>query len=120
MNQSLKRCLGWTEELIREGRRALEYRVRVSEVKLGGRVLNPEDMEDRDEAANAPAHFADDDGDIDGQTSDGGDDDGDETLHGPGPLSNSPTGGAAVGPGFQQWSKALQDRDSGIELPDGK
>ncbi len=34
MNQSLKRCLGWTEELIKEGKRALEYQVRVSEVNI--------------------------------------------------------------------------------------
>ncbi|OCL10144.1 hypothetical protein AOQ84DRAFT_353695 [Glonium stellatum] len=39
MNQSLKRCLGWTEDLIKEGKKALEYRVHVSDVKLGGRVL---------------------------------------------------------------------------------
>jgi hypothetical protein len=39
MNQSLKRCLGWTEELVKEGKRALEYTVRVSEVEVGGRVL---------------------------------------------------------------------------------
>ncbi|KAL3421370.1 hypothetical protein PVAG01_07815 [Phlyctema vagabunda] len=42
MNQSLKRCLGWTEELITEGKKALEYHVRVSDVELGGRVLAPE------------------------------------------------------------------------------
>jgi hypothetical protein len=46
MNQSLKKCLGWTEELISEGRKALEYRVRVSDVQLGGRVLAPDDLED--------------------------------------------------------------------------
>ncbi|PYH43654.1 uncharacterized protein BP01DRAFT_358385 [Aspergillus saccharolyticus JOP 1030-1] len=46
MNQSLKRCLGWTEELIKEGQRALEYRVHVSDVQLGGRVLAPEEMHD--------------------------------------------------------------------------
>ncbi len=44
LNQSLKRCLGWTEELIVEGRKALEYRVRVSEVELGGRVLSPDEV----------------------------------------------------------------------------
>lgn len=44
MNQSLKRCLGWTEELIREGKRALDYRVRVSEFDVDGRAL-PEDGE---------------------------------------------------------------------------
>ena len=43
MSQSIKRCLGCTEELIREGTRALEYKVKVSEVKLGGRVLHGED-----------------------------------------------------------------------------
>ncbi|KAH0565372.1 hypothetical protein GP486_001237 [Trichoglossum hirsutum] len=46
MNQSLKKCLGWTEELISEGRKALAYRVRVSDVQLGGRVLVPDDIED--------------------------------------------------------------------------
>ncbi|KAI9768720.1 MAG: hypothetical protein M1840_004715 [Geoglossum simile] len=46
MNQSLKKCLGWTEELIREGRKALDYRVRVSDIRLGGRVLAPDDLED--------------------------------------------------------------------------
>jgi len=46
MNQSLKRCLGWTEELIKEGKRALDYRVRVDEVKLGGRVLSPQEEEE--------------------------------------------------------------------------
>ncbi|KAF2814635.1 uncharacterized protein BDZ99DRAFT_566595 [Mytilinidion resinicola] len=44
MNQSLKRCLGWTEELINEGKKALEYKVRVSDVKLGGRVLSSEEQ----------------------------------------------------------------------------
>ncbi|KAI3392348.1 hypothetical protein diail_5861 [Diaporthe ilicicola] len=44
MNQSLKRCLGWTEELIREGKRALEYQVRVSEFDVEGRAM-PEEGE---------------------------------------------------------------------------
>lgn len=48
MNQSLKRCLGWTEELINEGRKALEYHVRVSDVELGGRVLAPDEVEGDD------------------------------------------------------------------------
>ncbi|KAH6672558.1 hypothetical protein B0J14DRAFT_483234 [Halenospora varia] len=46
MNQSLKRCLGWTEALISEGKKALEYQVRVSDV-VGGRVLAPDELEDR-------------------------------------------------------------------------
>ncbi|TVY80399.1 hypothetical protein LSUE1_G004400 [Lachnellula suecica] len=46
MNQSLKRCLGWTEALIAEGRKALEYHVRVSDVEMGGRILTiDEDVE---------------------------------------------------------------------------
>ncbi|KAJ5580318.1 uncharacterized protein N7459_006303 [Penicillium hispanicum] len=44
MNQSLKRCLGWTEELIKEGQRALEYNVHVQDIELGGRVLSPEEL----------------------------------------------------------------------------
>lgn len=44
MDQSIRRCLGWTEELITEGRKALEYRVNVSDVELGGRVLAPEEL----------------------------------------------------------------------------
>ncbi|KAI9840926.1 MAG: hypothetical protein M1837_001105 [Sclerophora amabilis] len=46
MNQSLKRCLGWTEELLGEGKKALDYKVRVSDVRLGGRVLAPEEREE--------------------------------------------------------------------------
>jgi hypothetical protein len=46
MNQSLKRCLGWTEELIKEARKALEYQVRVSDVEIGGRVLAPDELDE--------------------------------------------------------------------------
>ncbi|RFU30898.1 hypothetical protein B7463_g5454, partial [Scytalidium lignicola] len=46
MNQSLKRCLSWTEELIKEGKKALSYSVRVSDIELGGRVLAPDEVED--------------------------------------------------------------------------
>lgn len=45
LNQSIKRCLGWTEELIREGKKALEYNVRVSDVEIGGRVLAPDEVD---------------------------------------------------------------------------
>jgi hypothetical protein len=48
MNQSLKRCLGWTEELINDGKKALAYHVRVSDIELGGRVLTPDEVEDTD------------------------------------------------------------------------
>lgn len=46
MNQSLKRCMFATEEMIREGRKALQYNVRVSDVKLGGRILSGHDDEE--------------------------------------------------------------------------
>ena len=51
INQSIKRCLDWTEVLIKEGQKALEYSVRVSDVELGGHVLAPPD-EDEDETAS--------------------------------------------------------------------
>lgn len=47
LNQSIQHCLGVTEQLIADGRRALEYQVRVSEVQLGGRVLSPEEVAER-------------------------------------------------------------------------
>ncbi|TWU76368.1 hypothetical protein ED733_006387 [Metarhizium rileyi] len=43
LNQSLKRCLDFTETLIKEGQKALKYSVRVSDIQLGGRVLSPSD-----------------------------------------------------------------------------
>jgi hypothetical protein len=43
MNQSLQRCLYWTEGLIKDGRKALEYQVVSSEVKIGGRILSVDD-----------------------------------------------------------------------------
>lgn len=51
MNQSLKRCLGWTEELISEAKKALEYNVHVNDVQLGGRVLSPEELNEIGEIA---------------------------------------------------------------------
>ncbi|KAJ9643944.1 hypothetical protein H2199_003810 [Coniosporium tulheliwenetii] len=52
LNQSLKRCLGWTEELIKEGQKALEYRIRVSDVRLGGRILGAEAGEEGESMAD--------------------------------------------------------------------
>ncbi|KAL1611788.1 hypothetical protein SLS60_000008 [Paraconiothyrium brasiliense] len=49
MNQSLKRCLNWTEELIKDGQKALAYQVRVSDVQLGGRVLSSEEQPEADQ-----------------------------------------------------------------------
>ncbi|CEI41013.1 hypothetical protein FVEN_g1421 [Fusarium venenatum] len=49
INQSIKRCLNWTEVLIKEGQKALEYKVRVTDVELVGQILPPlNDDEDDD------------------------------------------------------------------------
>ncbi|MCJ1285982.1 hypothetical protein MMC26_005324 [Xylographa opegraphella] len=45
MNQSLKRCLSRTEDLISEGKKALAYRAIVSDLSAGGRVLTPDEMD---------------------------------------------------------------------------
>ncbi|KAI9752007.1 MAG: hypothetical protein M4579_005803 [Chaenotheca gracillima] len=64
MNQSLKRCLGWTEELIGEGKKALEYRVRVSDVRLGGRVLPMPEVEPEGEHEEGDSQDVGEDGKI--------------------------------------------------------
>jgi len=43
MNKSLSGCLLVTDQLIREGKKALEYKVRASDVRLGGRILHDEE-----------------------------------------------------------------------------
>ncbi|KAI1761166.1 hypothetical protein GGR53DRAFT_41848 [Hypoxylon sp. FL1150] len=91
INQSIKRCLDWTEELINEGRKALEYNVRVSDVELGGRVLDPLEEEDDERPL----------------TSDGASEDA-MTLAEKMLDASTILGG---------WSFEPQDRDSGIELP---
>ncbi|KAL1643104.1 hypothetical protein SLS58_005073 [Diplodia intermedia] len=56
MNQSLKRCLTVTEDLIKQGKKALEYKIRVSDVKLGGRILSPEDQGQSDSEDDEAPH----------------------------------------------------------------
>ena len=51
MEMSIKRCLNWTEELIKDGEKALAYHVEVNEVKLGGKVLT----NDKDEQDDFPS-----------------------------------------------------------------
>lgn len=55
MNQSLKKCLNWTEELIKDAQKALAYKVLVSDVKLRGRVLNAEEDLDQDQEEESKA-----------------------------------------------------------------
>jgi hypothetical protein len=96
INQSLKRCLGWTEELIKEGKRALEYQVRPSDVELGGRVLAPEEVEMREAGGDAEDHYQE------------------AALYSIGSqLDGVPD--AEMNP--TTWSTDPQDRDSGIALP---
>jgi hypothetical protein len=106
INQSLKRCLGWTEELIKEGKRALEYQVRPGDVELGGRVLAPEEVERRE------------------REGEGAEDTtlGDDTIYaidalGRDSLTDADTTETATTATATTWSKDAQDRDSGIELP---
>lgn len=59
MDQSIRRCVGWTEELINEGKKALEYAVHVSDVEFGGRVLAPEELTEAGESTRgllSPTH----------------------------------------------------------------
>ena len=61
MNQSIKRCLGWTEALITEGKKALAYQVPVHDIKVGGKVLHhdEDDGEEEPEAGRgllSPSH----------------------------------------------------------------
>lgn len=48
MNQSLKRCTFATETMIKDGKKALDYKVRVADIKLGGRILTGEERDDGD------------------------------------------------------------------------
>ena len=45
LTQSIQRCLSCTDELIKEGNKALSYQVEESEIQIGGRVLQHDDDE---------------------------------------------------------------------------
>ncbi|KAG6120296.1 hypothetical protein E4U14_003781 [Claviceps sp. LM454 group G7] len=102
MNQSLKRCLDFTEALIKEGQKALEYKVRVSDIKLGGRILAPPDEDEEDVSFMVDEESREEER---GGEGDAGEED---TV----PMRIN--GAAGLGP---PWVKGGQDRDSGIELP---
>ncbi|KAF4124934.1 hypothetical protein GMORB2_3773 [Geosmithia morbida] len=92
LNTSIKRCLDWTEVLIKEGNRALRYHVRVSDVELGGHILPPPD-DDADVYVDADV-----DADVDDDAS-------------------SPPGDDASTVHIPAAEKTPPDRDSGVELP---
>ncbi|KAI1642710.1 uncharacterized protein F4817DRAFT_288884 [Daldinia loculata] len=89
INQSIRRCLDWTEVLINEGKKALEYRVPITGVELGGRVLAPDEEEDRPSTANSIS---------------------DNTIEFDEKFLDDPISLASWG------GSERQDRDSGIEL----
>lgn len=90
INQSIRRCLDWTEELIKDGKKALAYQVKISDVQIGGKVLSPLDQEDgrsnmNDELEDDTIKFED--------------------------LASEGSGRASP------WGLEPQDRDSGIVIP---
>ncbi|KAI2465153.1 hypothetical protein F4781DRAFT_424990 [Annulohypoxylon bovei var. microspora] len=97
INQSIKRCLDWTDELINEGKKALEYHVRPSDVALGGRVLVLDPLDDEDDRPLTSDGSRDDSSSILDEILD------EKSLEGAGRLAG--------------WNFERQDRDSGIELP---
>jgi hypothetical protein len=99
MNQSLKRCMYATEEMIREGKKALEYKVKISDVRIGGRVLSGHEDEDGEDIHE-------------------GIEVGDETLHGDDDHSDAAQDFLKVWQGVGRPSLESSeggDRDSGIE-----
>lgn len=93
MNQSLKKCLNWTDLLIKEGQKALAYRVRIADVDaMPGRVL-----------AASYYDYGDDTSQVEEDT-----------------MSTVSVGDDTVSimeSEAEVWPKESQDRDSGIELP---
>lgn len=99
INQSLRRCMYATEAMIADGRKALHYHVRVSDVKLGGRILSgldDDEIEIEDELDSAAGEQGGD-GDVEGMRG----------------LLDVWTG---VGRSQLDGSEGSGDRDSGIEL----
>lgn len=93
MNQSLKKCLNWTDLLIKEGQKALAYRVRIADVDaMPGRVL-----------AASYYDYGDDTSQVEEDT-----------------VSTVSVGDDTISIMESEadvWPKESQDRDSGIELP---
>ena len=108
MNQSLKRCMYATEEMISDGKKALQYHVRVSDIKLGGRILTDNDDPDFDH--DDDEHHDNSVPDIEVE---------DETLQGA-DMTSDPAKGfldvwSGLGGGSFEGSEG-GDRDSGIEV----
>ncbi|KAK7756902.1 hypothetical protein SLS62_000918 [Diatrype stigma] len=97
INQSIKRCLDWTEELIKDGKKALAYNVKISDVELISRLPNA--------LPNALGIIEEK-----GGSSHLGDDLAVGTLKAGNLITEDPEG-------ISDWRVGPQDRDSGIEMP---
>lgn len=97
INQSIKRCLDWTEELIKDGKKALAYNVKISDVELISKIPNalPNALGILEERGGS-SHL--------------GDDLADDTLKLGNLVTEEPEG-------ISDWRVGPQDRDSGIEMP---
>lgn len=74
MNASLKRCQYISEQLINEGKKALEYKVQPSDVQLGGRVLSGDhDEEDEEGEGDGEDEESEESEEDDGEDEDDGD-----------------------------------------------
>jgi len=95
MNQSLKRCTYASEQMIKDGKKALDYRVKVSDVRLGGRILTGQEGEEDSTELEIE----------------------DETLHGDDGAEDFLKVWQSIGrnPAFE-GSESGGDRDSGIEV----
>ncbi|KAF4553145.1 Hypothetical protein D9617_8g051590 [Elsinoe fawcettii] len=106
MNRSLQRCLTWTEDLIKDGKKALTHQVPSSEIRLGGRVLEAE--EEEEELGEDDAQGAADDSElVDENIED--DLSGIEAFLGMGQWQGNQTGRMSIG-------SEGTNRDSGVEL----
>lgn len=119
MNQSLKRCMYATEEMINEGKKALQYNVRVSDIRLGGRILTDHDHDDDDHGGHDD-YRGHRDGDRDEDDHSVPDIEvEDDTLHGADMVGDHAKGfldvWSSLGGGSFEGSEG-GDRDSGIEV----
>ena len=90
LNQSIKRCVGFTEELISQGKRALEYKVRVSDIKLGGRILSEDEAGSDVDGLHDALEDGVGSGDLDPERGNGASNLDDECQDTNGSLANSP------------------------------
>jgi len=125
MNRSLQRCLTWTEDLIKDGKKALDHHVRSEEVKLGGRILSADDMEDettlgsitRPSTAAGVDEEAEPDAEIgDEEESHAEDMSGVEAFLGLGPWQSQESDVKSAEENALDGESPRTDRDSGIEI----